>query len=209
MLPAAQRGERAEESIPRRRRRHARTPVCGTLPIATSRPRQSAAALGGETEQRGERNREVRRRRRHGGGRRAGPGAGEGEGGETAAVGGAGGGGVGAGGGGERLRVPALLARRQGGARVRPEGAHHARRRQRRRRERGAPPGGARQLPPAVAHPRHRLRLRLLRLRHALARRHQDRRHAVLGGTLPPSPSPVWLCASFRMLFWAICHCFP
>jgi hypothetical protein len=118
--------------------------------------------------------------------RRAGAGAGEG--GEPPAVGRAGGSGVGAGGGGERLRVPALLARHQGGARVQPASAHHARRRQRRRRERGARPGGARQPPPALAHPRHRLRLRLLRLRHALARRHQDRRHALLGGTLPYLP---------------------
>lgn len=98
-------------------------------------------------------------------------------------MGGAGGGGVGAGGGGERVRVPALLARHQGGAGVQPEGAHHARRRQRRRRERGARPRGARQPPPAVAHPPHRLRLRPARVRHALARRHQDPRHAVLGGT--------------------------
>jgi hypothetical protein len=113
---------------------------------------------------------------------------GRGWGGEPHAVGRAGGGGVGAGGCGERLRVPALLARRQGGARLQPAGSHHARCRQRHRRERGARHGVARQPPPALAHPRHRLCLRLLWLRQALARRHQDSRHALLGGTLPLPP---------------------
>jgi hypothetical protein len=107
----------------------------------------------------------------------------EGEGRDAAAVGGAGGSGVGADGGGQRVHVPALLARAQVGARLRPAAARHARRRQRRWRELRRRRRRALQQPPALARAARRRRVLLRRLRHALARRRRDRdRHAVLAG---------------------------
>jgi hypothetical protein len=112
-----------------------------------------------------------------------------GSGGQPAAMGGAGGGGVGAGGGGERLHLPALLGRHHGCARLRPAGPHNAR--QRRRRERRAPARGGRQPHPSLGDPPPRFRVCLLRLRHALACRHQDARHAILGGEFGRSYPPI------------------